>query len=97
MIKTLALACLLISLLSCQKNVTPKTYEWQAYDESERLAANTDHESQRMQYKLLQSKVLTDNRYGITSMPNSMDFLNQNTPVFTTWYMKKTSWRFSQR
>ena len=58
MIRILALTCLLISLLSCQKNVTPKTYEWQAYDESERLTANADHESQRMQYKLLQSKVL---------------------------------------
>lgn len=40
-----------------QNIITP----WVAYDETEELAANEDHENGRMQYKLIQSKYLDKN------------------------------------
>lgn len=54
---------------SDQKNettseVTEKTFtipEWKSYDESEELAQNATHQSSRMHYKLIQSKILDKN------------------------------------
>ena len=43
---------------ACKVPTPDKRYEWKAFDESERLAANVDHESARMQFKLLQPKTL---------------------------------------
>ena len=43
----------------CKESITPsKVFEWKAFDESQRLVANADHASERMQYKLIQSKTL---------------------------------------
>ncbi len=44
--------------------VTETTFtipEWKSYDESEELAQNAAHESSRMRYKLIQSKILDKN------------------------------------
>ena len=50
---------IIILSYSCKDNSPPtKIYEWTAFDESKRLAANSDHKSKRMQFKLLQSKTL---------------------------------------
>lgn len=44
---------------ACQKTSKQSIhFDWTPYDETERLAANADHESGRMQYKLIQSKTL---------------------------------------
>ncbi len=53
---------LILFLFSC-KEPTPKTIipNWEPYDETEELAQNVDHESPRMQYKLIQSKFLNKN------------------------------------
>lgn len=53
---------LLLFLFSC-KEAKPKTTipNWGAYDETEELAQNANHESPRMQYKLIQSKFLDKN------------------------------------
>ena len=53
---------LLLFLFSCEEP-KPKTVipNWEPYDETEELAQNADHESSRMQYKLIQSKFLDKN------------------------------------
>lgn len=55
---------LLVLLAACQQ--TPKEPvtvipDWVPYDESAEIAANADHESARMRYKLIQSKVSDKN------------------------------------
>ncbi|MEQ8424960.1 MAG: amidase family protein, partial [Cyclobacteriaceae bacterium] len=65
MIKTLftknGILSLMILVLACEQK--PKTIipPWVPYDESEELAANADHESERMRFKLIQSKNLDKN------------------------------------
>ena len=49
---------LCIILFACKQTPVVPTFDWQAFDETERLAKSQDHESGRMQFKLLQSKVL---------------------------------------
>jgi len=52
---------LLLFTLAC--NQKPKTVisPWIPYDESEELAKNADHKSKKMQFKLIQSKILDKN------------------------------------
>ncbi len=57
--KNAILIYLILMLGGCQKTSKPSIhFDWTPYDETERLAANADHESGRMQYKLIQSKTL---------------------------------------
>lgn len=53
---------LILFLFSCEET-KPKTVipNWEPYDETEELAQNADHESTRMQYKLIQSIFLDKN------------------------------------
>lgn len=52
---------LILFALACEQR--PKTVipAWVPYDESEELAKNADHESRKMQYKLIQSRILDKN------------------------------------
>ncbi len=54
---------LFISLLSltCKQEIKTSIPTWVAYDENEEIAANAEHETQRMRYKLIQSKFLNKN------------------------------------
>jgi len=54
---------LLILIMTMACNQKPKTVisKWVTYDESEEIATNTKHPSKRMQFKLIQSKLLDKN------------------------------------
>ena len=54
----------------------PKTVieKWQAYDETEEITQNAAHESSRMRYKLIQSKVLDKNEIWKNVAPQIQDF-----------------------
>ncbi|QLG44184.1 amidase family protein [Costertonia aggregata] len=54
----------LIVLASCKNNKQPQEKEvvlWEPYNDSLEVASNADHEIRRMQYKLIQSRVLDKN------------------------------------
>lgn len=61
--KTLLYILLLFTMFSCTQEQavqeTPKTEipAWVPYDESEEIAANAEHETRRLRYKLIQSKI----------------------------------------
>ena len=65
MIKYIALSVLtILFFLSCSEEKKISKEEiilWQPYDDSAEVAANQDHEVERMRYKLIQSKVLDKN------------------------------------
>lgn len=48
-------------LLACQQQPKTEIAPWVPYDESEEIAANADHQSIRMQFRLIQSKVSDKN------------------------------------
>ena len=48
-------------LLACSPQPKTVISRWVPYDETEELALNADHESQRMRFKLIQSRVLEKN------------------------------------
>ncbi|MFK8007208.1 MAG: amidase family protein [Saprospiraceae bacterium] len=48
-------------IFSCETKTKIIIPNWEPYDETEELAQNTNHESPRMQYKLIQSKFLDKN------------------------------------
>lgn len=52
---------LLLFIFSCETKTKIIIPNWEPYDETEELAQNANHESPRMQYKLIQSKVLDKN------------------------------------
>ena len=52
---------LILILLSCKPSQKTVVSPWVPYDETEELAKNATHESQRMRYKLIQSKILDKN------------------------------------
>jgi len=55
----------LIALLcACQQEPKPETIiqPWVAYDESKELAENADHESEKMRFKLIQSRISDKNK-----------------------------------
>ena len=51
----------LLLAFACKQQPKTVIAPWVPYDESEELAINADHESRKMQYKLIQSKVLDKN------------------------------------
>ena len=53
---------LLLFALACKPEPKTVISLWVSYDESEELAKNADHESIRMQYKLIQSRILDKNK-----------------------------------
>lgn len=64
MIARFLLLVVLVFAVSCKENPHTEKTEvilWEAYNDSAEVAANADHEKERMQYKLIQSKVLDKN------------------------------------
>lgn len=61
-IHLVSISFILLLLFSCEEP-KPKTIipPWETYDETNELEQNEDHESARMQYKLIQSKFLDKN------------------------------------
>ncbi len=62
--KKLILCIVLTIAFSCKEQSKPAQQEtvlWEPYDDTEEVAANQNHESERMRYKLIQSKVLDKN------------------------------------
>lgn len=51
----------LLFVFACTSQTKTTIPEWIPYDESAELAANADHERSRLQYKLIQSKILDKN------------------------------------
>lgn len=63
-LKQLVLFVLMVILFSCKeqpKEAINKVVVWESYNDSIEVAANKDHEISRMQYKLIQSKILDKN------------------------------------
>jgi len=56
--KNLSLLILCLFFFACKQTTEVPKIEWSTFDETERLAKSQDHKSGRMQFKLLQSKVL---------------------------------------
>lgn len=52
---------LLLINISCQQKVQTVIEEWLPYDEADELIENASHDIKRMQYKLIQSRVLDKN------------------------------------
>ena len=50
--------CITFSFLSCESVPQAKVTTWTPYDESAEISANAEHDNPRMQYKLIQSKIL---------------------------------------
>ncbi len=65
---------ILLLIVSC--NNRPKTTipPWQPYDESAEIADNADHDSKKMQFKLIQSRVLDKNDIWQQIGPQIADF-----------------------
>ena len=51
----------MLMLLACRQQPVTEIEPWVPYDESGELAENAGHQSPKMQYKLIQSKVLDKN------------------------------------
>ena len=58
---SICIAFLLFSCTNGKKNSSADVVLWQPYNDSAEVAANQDHETERMRYKLIQSKVLDKN------------------------------------
>lgn len=52
---------LLLFTFACKPQPKTTIASWTAYDETEELAENADHKSQKMRYKLIQSRILDKN------------------------------------
>jgi amidase len=52
---------LLLFAVACEQKTETVIAPWIPYDESQEIEINADHESRRMQYKLIQSRVLDKN------------------------------------
>ncbi|AXT20116.1 amidase [Flavobacteriaceae bacterium AU392] len=68
---------LLLLLFSCKQSETKEAttiLPWVSYDESKELAESAKHQSRRMRYKLIQSKVLDKNDIWNTIAPQIADF-----------------------
>lgn len=67
-----------IFLFSCQSNQSlPEIPLWVPYDESGFIEANNNHESKRMRYKLIQSKVLNKNEI-LENIKSQLDGFTEN-------------------
>lgn len=56
------IALILLGFISCKNRIEYPLPVWESYDESTEIAANKDHETRRLQYKLIQSKYLDKNK-----------------------------------
>ena len=52
---------LIVIFVSCQQSPTTTIASWESYDQSAELAENADHESIKLRYRLLQSRVTDKN------------------------------------
>ena len=52
----------LLTLVSCEREPETVIAAWVPYDQSAEIEANAEHESQRMRYKLIQSRVTDKNK-----------------------------------
>ena len=71
MYRQLILGFLIIFLSACkQQKAEPKeeVVLWTPYNDSTEVAASADNESERMQYKFIQSKVLDKNGVSLSKM-----------------------------
>ncbi|MBV6647254.1 MAG: amidase [Cyclobacteriaceae bacterium] len=73
--------CILFLLLiasACQPRPKTTIQPWEPYDESEELAQNADHESVKLRYKLIQSRVLDKNDLWERVADQISDFSEEN-------------------
>ena len=68
---------ILFMLTACIQRPQAVIPEWIPYDESEEIAANADHESVRMRFKLIQSRVLDKNELWKVVEPQLGDFTEE--------------------
>jgi amidase len=59
--KGFLLSMLFILAFACKRQPCTVIPSWKPYDESAELAANANHPSKKMQYKLIQSKLMDKN------------------------------------
>jgi amidase len=59
--KGILLSMLFVLVFACKRQPCAVVPPWRPYDESAELAANANHPSKKMQYKLIQSKLLDKN------------------------------------
>ncbi|MGB3587369.1 MAG: amidase family protein [Tunicatimonas sp.] len=62
--KNIYFLCALFFAFACQQEQKPETtiQPWVAYDESKELAENADHESDKMRFRLIQSRISDKNK-----------------------------------
>lgn len=64
----------MLLLLGCSRQPAKTQAAWIPYDESEELAQNADHQSPKMRYKLIQSKILDKNAVWQVVLPQIRNF-----------------------
>ena len=69
---------LLILLPACNRAPVTVIPPWIPYDESEELAENADHQSPKMRYKLIQSKILDKNAIWEDVAPQIRNFTGED-------------------
>ena len=69
---------LLILLPACNRAPVTVIPPWIPYDESEELAENADHQSPKMRYKLIQSKILDKNAIWEDIAPQIRNFTGED-------------------
>lgn len=73
--KKYSIILLLIAItFACKKSPTTVIPAWTPYDESEEIAENANHESVKMQFKLIQSQVMDKNDLWKNVSEQIMDF-----------------------
>lgn len=65
---------LMLLLLGCSRQPVKTQVTWIPYDESEELAQNATHQSPKMRYKLIQSKILDKNAVWQNALPQIRNF-----------------------
>ena len=65
---------LMVVLMGCNRQPAKTPVAWIPYDESEELAQNAAHQSPKMQYKLIQSKILNKNTVWQNVLPQIHNF-----------------------
>ena len=73
-----AIFLLLLVTLACKQESLTIISPWVPYDESEELAENADHESIKLRYKLVQSRILDKNDIWKTLSDQISDFSEQD-------------------
>ena len=73
-----AIFLLLLVTLACKQEPITIISPWVPYDESEELTENADHESIKLRYKLVQSRILDKNEIWKTLSDQISDFSEQD-------------------